>query len=349
MFFSAYTNSTNACGYSNVENMARLQRAVQGRALEQVQGRLLNPHLVPQVLSTLYMLYGRPELIIQTLLDKVRETPSPKPEKLETLITYGLAVQNLCDHMQAAGQVAHLCNPVLLRELVDKLPAQQRLNWAIFKKQFQTVDLSTFAAYMTMIVGAASEVTVVIDAKLPRPGRTERGNLHAHSTSDAPTSAAPTCTESTREEQPGKDSTKDIVEVQCLACNRNNHKVKNCDIFKEWEPESRWQLVREHHLCWTCLGRHGRRPCKLTKRCGVDGCPERHHELLHRAVAKPQTPTKKERSTSGVTECAGDGLNAHHATRKSTLFRILLVTLFWNGKSVDTFAFLDDGIGPNPG
>ncbi|XP_062704460.1 mucin-17-like [Aedes albopictus] len=143
LFFSAYTNSTAACGYSNVENLARLQRALQGKAFEAVKSRLLLPACVPHVMSTLYMLYGRPELIIQTLLDKVRETPAPRADRLETLITFGMAVQNLCDHIEATGQMAHMCNPVLLRELVDKIPAQLRLNWALYKQQLATADLRT--------------------------------------------------------------------------------------------------------------------------------------------------------------------------------------------------------------
>ena len=36
-------------------------------------------------------------------------------------------------------------------------------------------------------------------------------------------------------------------------------------------------------------------------------------------------------------------MNAHHTSEKSTLFRIIPVQLFWKGKSVETFAFLDDG------
>ncbi|XP_038116718.1 uncharacterized protein LOC119768950 [Culex quinquefasciatus] len=336
LFLAAFTNSTDACGYTNVENMARLQHAIQGRALEQVKGRLLYPTLVPQVMSTLYMLYGRPELIIQTLLDKVRECPPPKAEKLETLITFAMAVQNLCDHIIAAGQVAHLCNPVLLRELVDKLPAQQRLNWALFKQQFPVIDLSTFAAYMMRLAEAASEVTVITDSKQTR--RAERGGersyMNVHSTSDSPTRDEP---------QKEETSKKEVGEIRCLACNSTNHKVKNCGKFQKWELNLRWKLVQDNHLCRTCLGKHGRRPCNLRTRCGVDGCQERHHELLHREAPKDQTSSQEGQNQAGETKTAGDGFNAHHATKKSTLFRILPVTLTWNGRSVNTFAFLDDG------
>lgn len=61
MFFSAFNTSTEACGYSNVENLGRLQRCLKGGALEAVRSRLLLPTSVPQVMQTLQLLYGRLE------------------------------------------------------------------------------------------------------------------------------------------------------------------------------------------------------------------------------------------------------------------------------------------------
>ncbi|XP_029734329.2 uncharacterized protein LOC115269635 [Aedes albopictus] len=338
LFFTAYTNSTAACGYTNVENLARLQRALQGKAFDAVKSRLLLPACVPQVMSTLYMLYGRPELIIQTLLDKVRETPAPKADRLETLITFGMAVQNLCDHIEATGQMAHLCNPVLLRELVDKVPAQQRLNWALYKQQFATADLRTFAGFMSMLVAAASDVTVTTDFKQSRPERGERSRdksfLNTHAASE------PTTNQSSPEQVPMKS---EVREVLCLACNGRNHKVKDCAAFKGWDVDSRWTTIQDHHLCRTCLGKHGRRPCKIQVVCGVEGCQQRHHRLLHSSVQNHRPPTKDGQNTAKQGNTSEEGLNAHHATKKATLFRILPVTLTWKDKSVETFAFLDDG------
>lgn len=104
MFISAYNNSTSMCGFSNGENMMRLQRCLKGNALEAVRCHLLMPESVPIVLSMLKTLYGRPELIIQVLLAKVKSVPAPKADKLESLVNFGLVVQNLCAHLKAAHQ-----------------------------------------------------------------------------------------------------------------------------------------------------------------------------------------------------------------------------------------------------
>lgn len=108
MFRSAFYNTTQACGYSHAENLARLQRSLDGPALVAVKSRLLLPESVPQVVDTLERLYGRPEILIHSLLRKLRDVPAPKTENLRTIIDFGLAVQNLVDHMTIAKLTEHL-------------------------------------------------------------------------------------------------------------------------------------------------------------------------------------------------------------------------------------------------
>lgn len=54
--------------------------------------------VVSLVLATLKTLYGRPELLIHVLLQKLQRVPAPKQERLVTLIGFGIAVQHFSDH-----------------------------------------------------------------------------------------------------------------------------------------------------------------------------------------------------------------------------------------------------------
>ncbi|XP_062702726.1 uncharacterized protein LOC134285619 [Aedes albopictus] len=330
MFISAFNTSTEACGYSNVENLGRLQRCLKGGALEAVRSRLLLPSSVPQVIQTLQMLYGRPEQIIYALLQKVREVPAPKADNLCTVVAFGMAVQNFCEHLEAAGQVLHLSNPVLLQELVDKLPANLKLEWVAFKRQFAMVDLRVFSRYMANLVSAAAEVTLTLDPKSAKLKKDEKpkGFVNAHATSS---------------EKPKVEPTKVVSTITCLACGDPDHRVKECKVFKKMDPDDRWKVVQSHFLCRICLGKHGRKPCRSAARCDVQGCQMRHHPLLHSesgnssAAAKP-APQGGEVPRKSPTE----GVNTHH-TQSSTLFRMLPVRLFCKGRSVETLAFIDEG------
>lgn len=165
LFSSSFYNSTAACGFTDVENLARLQRCLKGHALDSVKSRLLMPGTVPHVMETLRRLYGRPEVLIHTLLRKLRSVPPPRTENLQSIIAFGMAVRNLVDHMFIAQMTDHLRNPMLLHELVEKLPSQLKMQWSWYKRAQVDVNLATFGEFMTELVNTASDVTLPLDAQ----------------------------------------------------------------------------------------------------------------------------------------------------------------------------------------
>uniref|UniRef100_A0A182NCC2 Peptidase aspartic putative domain-containing protein n=1 Tax=Anopheles dirus TaxID=7168 RepID=A0A182NCC2_9DIPT len=116
-FYSYFVESTKACALSPAENMARLEECLTGPARDSVEGWLDCPTSVPLVIKTLKRLYGRPSLVVKDLLDKVRRIPAPRPEQLDELITFGLAVLHLCHHFNNADLAQYLSNPELLDDL----------------------------------------------------------------------------------------------------------------------------------------------------------------------------------------------------------------------------------------
>uniref|UniRef100_A0A182HXW8 Uncharacterized protein n=1 Tax=Anopheles arabiensis TaxID=7173 RepID=A0A182HXW8_ANOAR len=144
-----YDYTTEKCGFSNWENMIRLQKALKGPALEVVRSRLVLPEVVPQVIATLRSRYGRPEHLITALIGKVRRMPAPCREKPDTVVAFGEAVRSMVDHMQAAGLRAHLTNPLLLQEIVEKLPTSEQYSWARHIRGVTEPDLIVFGGFMT--------------------------------------------------------------------------------------------------------------------------------------------------------------------------------------------------------
>ncbi|XP_055527264.1 uncharacterized protein LOC129719873 [Wyeomyia smithii] len=319
VFISSFTNSTLACGYSSAENLCRLQRSLKGAAYESVQSRLLLPESVPHVLDTLYLLYGRPELLIQALLEKVRSVPVPKADRLETLIDFGMAVQSLCDHLEAAGQLAHLSNPTLLMELVGKLPAHIKMEWGNFLRNVSEVNLKTFGDFMSNIVISASKVTMYERRNIKSESGEKlkpkyRGTFNAHS-----------------------DITEEVRDKErlCYVCKKTGHRVHDCKTFKALSVDERWNYINAKRLCRNCLCDHGRRSCRRSSYCGTNGCQYRHHPLLHtmrsnNALSRPPYISSGENYT-------------HRQVEQSLFFRIIPVTLFGPRIVVNTFAFLDDG------
>ncbi|XP_055632521.1 uncharacterized protein LOC129772999 [Toxorhynchites rutilus septentrionalis] len=321
IFICSLEQTTAACGYTDAENLIRLQRCLKGHALESVRSRLLLPSSVPQVISTLRTLYGRPELLIRSLIEKVHRAPAPRHDRLETVVEFGLTVQNLVDHLKAANQVLHLANPVLVQELVEKLPGSLKLEWAVYKSRQPDATLATFGEFMGGLVSAASQVTF----DLPSSSRNfkgdhktkERGIVQTHSPFPAPTPASNLLVN----KKLGKP---------CIVCNREGHRVVECDKFKSFSLDERWNVVHQKALCRTCLNSHGKWPCKSWKGCGIEGCHQKHNKLLH-LPSQPQPYSN---------------MSANHLIQGNgpfPMFRVLPVVLYAGERFEVIFAFIDEG------
>lgn len=118
LFIGAFEASTEACSFSDVENLVRLQESLKGPALESVRCQLLFPKSVPRVIKKLRQMYGRPKQLLQCHLDRIRRLESPKADKLASYVPFGNAVEQLYEHLKMAGLKQHLVNPLLIQDLV---------------------------------------------------------------------------------------------------------------------------------------------------------------------------------------------------------------------------------------
>lgn len=98
--------------------------------------------------ETLRMLYGRPEIIHHALQKKLKEEPPVRRDKLDTFIHFALAVQNYRMTMQAMGLTDYLNEPMLLNELVEKLPCDLKLDWGRYRFSILKVDITIFDSWL---------------------------------------------------------------------------------------------------------------------------------------------------------------------------------------------------------
>jgi len=67
-----------------------------------------------------------------------------------------------------------------------------------------------------------------------------------------------------------------VNQFPCPCC-QEQHGVWKCSEFKP----SRWQFAKDK-LCFRCLGNSHGHLCTHSQNCGLDGCTQLHHRLLHR-------------------------------------------------------------------
>ncbi|XP_055589494.1 uncharacterized protein LOC129741739 [Uranotaenia lowii] len=326
IFISHFEQSTSDCGFTDTENMLRLQKCLRGPAYEAVRSRLYLPSDVQLVISTLRTFFGRPVLVIKSLLNKIHQVPPPKLDRLDTLMHFALAVQNFVGSLIAGEQREYLADPILVQELVEKLPVPWQMEWAAFEIQHQSVTLETFGEFMSVLMTMASRVSF----KSPNFGNITRSDSNKRKPKEtglmythAPESDPPKATDVALQvrHQPSKT---------CFCCGREGHRVAECPQFKAASVDDRYKLVQLKKLCRTCLNSHGKWPCRSWTGCGVEGCRHKHHTLLHPSANNNQNVS----------------FSASHVSSEDltwTLFRVVPVVLYGKNRSQLIFAFIDEG------
>ncbi|XP_033239967.1 uncharacterized protein [Drosophila pseudoobscura] len=156
--------------------------------------------------------------------------PSVKSSSIESLVRLALSVQNYRATVDAIGLSAYLNDPMLLRDLVEKLPFDLKLDWARQSAGLPRVNIAVFDDWLFRVASCASTVMPVAPEKeVCTKEKNPRIRLMVHNDSSA---------------QP-----------PCRRCN-GAHKLEDCKQFLELEEPGRWNFVRENKLCWRCLGKH---------------------------------------------------------------------------------------------
>lgn len=72
----------------------RLHEALEGDALELVSGQLLLAKLIPRVIEKLHRYFGRPEHLLESLLDKVNWLQPPKADNFRSNVVNPLLIKS---------------------------------------------------------------------------------------------------------------------------------------------------------------------------------------------------------------------------------------------------------------
>ncbi|XP_053691452.1 uncharacterized protein LOC128739970 [Sabethes cyaneus] len=336
LFFSTYESTTRMCGYTEDENMIRLRSCLKGDAFAAVRSFLLHPSTVEKAVNALKLRFGQPRVVLQSIKDKVLAMPVLKADSLNKTIDFALAVQNFVATIEACGSKEYMRDISLLSELVGKLPAAMKLEWARYTRSLRRVNLVAFSEWL---YGIAEDACLVSE---PRKNQ----EVRSQETYKAPKGYVSTHTEhqswrSDDSSGPGSSTQKMVSEPEklpagtCVSCKGDCVSLAKCKRFLDLSYDGKWATVRENRVCRKCLKQH-KGGC-ASRDCGVNGCNFKHHSLLHKELhAESQiVNTNLPREAQSC--------NTHQAGSSAVLFRYIPVIVYGNGIVVHCYAFLDDG------
>ena len=100
-FITAYRTTNDAYAYDNFENHMRLRKAITGEAFKEVQGLLINPSCVAEVILRLEKVFGRPDTLVKVYINDIRRTPTITD--VDQLIRYSRDLNNMVESIRATG------------------------------------------------------------------------------------------------------------------------------------------------------------------------------------------------------------------------------------------------------
>nr|XP_049699386.1 uncharacterized protein LOC126055216 [Helicoverpa armigera] len=295
--------------FNDVENTARLRRSLRGRALDTVSSELIGNARPDDIMKELELQFGRPDSIAQAETDRLRGLPRCG-EAPKDICTFASRVRSGIVTLRALKKEHYLMNAELMRILTEKLPNSLRVQWyKTYTEKYQsTPDLSLFSDFIT-------EQARYCSAFAPPENISEATGLRRVTQR----------THTTIDKKPAS---------KCRICEMDGHRSLDCHKFVKASADKKWELAKQHNLCFRCLRhrQHGHRCQK--KRCGIEGCTASHHHLLH---------YKKKASTTEVAQEAQEIVASSRYHTNQAFLKIVPVQLSGPAGEVRTYALLDDG------
>lgn len=346
-FIESYKTTTTEFDYSNLHNIMRLREAISGKARETVEALLSNSANVTAILDVLEETYGRPEQLIKSQIEKMRQITPIAEDNLDQIVNLANKVTNMTTFLKNANGEHHLTNPTLLSEIVGKLPIARQLQWA--EKCLLLDKPATLIEFSDYLNGIRRIANMVSDSQ---PIASLQKRHTATATPAASTSANLT-----------KNSGRKFVHVavvnkKCILCNGECSDLEHCSLFKSISVEARWEKVKDLKVCFSCMKKgHRTNQCYKKKQCSVNGCNRVHNVLLHNTNKDTTSTNTMPHSRENAGTIAAPVPNAEGASTSNrvschyndnfaaedVLFQVIPVKLYGHGTEVSTYAFIDDG------
>ena len=254
-FYEQLKSSTKECKFSDAENMARLRKALKGKARETVSAMLTLPGNLNRVIETLERRFGRPDTIIECMVEKTKALSAPSEGDMVGLIDLSNAVTNLVTTMELLNSDGHLKNPELRRQLAGKVPSALRLQWGERAHGCAELNLRDFATWLAGRADAASFVTM--QARSSDETAQQRGTARPR-----------------REGRALNASTTQCFSISCTEAEKQ---------LKILAVAERKAFACKNRICWNCLKQHHRAAkCRSGARCPK--CQQKHHPAMHDAL-----------------------------------------------------------------
>lgn len=335
---------------TNEEKMVRLQSSVSGGAERLIGGMLFDGALYEAALEALTNRFGRESDVVHCTLKTIFGCPPPRYMDVRSVEEFYNAVHNgvaTLEQMNYTGDLRSLEN---LSRLVEKLPLEMRRSWAESTLNVVKPTLKDFSSWLE------TQLQVTLAAQGSGGTTSAASGLASFRAISTPQQYSSRSRYNMRDMPSGVHSageagrraftTAAVSTLRFCICCKGSHELSLCSKFKEMNVPIRRQFIIQQKCCFSCLKRGHRAPhCWNSRRCGIGGCAQIHHKMLH-PTDSDQTASDTRRPTTGA-QCGENRVVAtlaDNVRESQVLLQVVPVRILGsNDRYCDTLALLDSG------
>ena len=315
-----------------------------------------------QILQTLY---GKPHVIANAYIQDIVNGSTIKASDGAALSKLSLQMQKCEITLRQMGYEADLNNSENLRRTVRRLPMHVRAKWAEnADRVLESGREPRFSELASFIADRARVASTVYGKDLNEhyskstPVKQKSGarrTFTTQSTEDSNKNQNSSGGKSNRQSHMSQGACSATPQSgSCVICEKTNHTVDKCYIFKRKSIDQRLEDIKKHGLCFNCLSKgHISRGCTQNPHCTEPGCNKKHHTLLHGYVRSNQADGNRSSSSEQVD---GTGRPVPDATKTvpkkgchatgvgacKVYLKTVPVRVIGPHKVVETYALLDN-------
>lgn len=292
-----------------------------------------DPRPYSMALLALQQKYGQPHQLVLREIKAILALPKVRPGDSRAFSSFALKVRALVGMLQSLGQdqvKSELSCASHVQQLLSKLPTEHVTNFARYARTIlkgQSYNLINFSAWLQEEAERQAMADQVSDFPKPllsRPQPKSYVNTRTILYGVNGNSVVPRSTNKQPQNlRDGEWSSK----YSCAYCSSRDHFIGLCPSFKSLEDTRKDAWIRENKRCWRCRLNHLAVNCDLKKPCPQ--CKGRHLGIIHGVNCRDQ-----DNGTFYLSRLGGSG---------KVLLKVVEVLLHYKGRSLQTYAILDDG------
>ena len=239
---------------TDIQKFSYLKSLLEYSASNVIAGLALTNTNYQKAIALLTERYGQKHKIINAYMKSLLDLPAPQ-SNLSSLREFYDTAESYIRGLESLGQQEETFGTMLIPILMDKLPSNVKINIT----RANGSDRWTLESLRQCIL---HEITIL-----------EAGSVDSSLNSVLPTSNFPRSTRSSKQKFNNKSTQFQRDPKKCVYC-KENHFTGDCPL----DYDKRLGIVKEHRLCFNCLGHHQVSKCQSKGTCR--NCHKKHHTSL---------------------------------------------------------------------